>query len=178
MTRSDVLEILAQQGAVSLAEMIPPKMRKETAIWAFIESLRVAVPCGHCREPIGRRSDCIRDHKISLRSVDVDKRHDHDQPWNQWYLCHSCNSTKTSKRGLSGLGSDAARLAKLRRVEKGKQQKCRPSIPSRPFQKPCKMLADKGGQPIKRIPARPFPKRTDRIPSRPFPSKAREKSGE
>ncbi len=168
MNRAQTIAILVAQGAPSVAvdAIMQHGATREKAIWNVLEAQGIAIPCGNfsrCATMIERRSDCTRDHKISLRSVPLDKRAEHDQSWNQWYLCESCNRTKTSKRGLSGLGSDAARIAKLRRVERGKKPKCRKSsIPSRPFQRPCTT----------------FPPGKRKIPSRPFPNKNRGKSEE
>lgn len=173
MTRKEVLEILGNQGAAAerWGKLIPAKARKETEIWAFLENLMVEIPCGHCQEPIRRRSECIRDHKISLRSVEMEKRREHDQAWNQWYLCHGCNDTKTHKRGLKGLGSDAARHARLRRIEKGDVSCVKPKakIRSRPFPKSCSNLSTKPSGQGTAWPTAPSMAQKRKILSRPFP---------
>jgi hypothetical protein len=171
--RIDVLIILENQGADLTPLILPKGALSERQIWNYIEAQGVGIPCGHCKETISRRCDCIRDHRISLKSVAADKQAEHDQHWNQWYLCLSCNSTKTHKRGLAGLGSDAARIAKYRRVGKVKA-KCRArSIPSKPFPKPLKKpdleVESKGSTWAKpSIPGRPFPAAQRRLSSRPF----------
>jgi hypothetical protein len=169
MSRAEVVIILAAQGA-NLRGFVPPARGGEKAVWDAIEAQKIKIPCGNrrkCDNEIARRADCVRDHKISLRSVEFEQRALHDQAWNQWYLCADCNRTKTHKRGLTGLGSDAARHARLRRIEKGKPTTCqtKQSIPSRPFPKPSPLKASPwaatrsqwANQGKRPIPSRPFP---------------------
>lgn len=177
MTRDETIEILTLQGADMTAFVLPqgPGSRREKAIWNAIETQKISIPCGNpqCRSIITARQDCVRDHKISLRSVaSPEQCAEHDRPWNQWYLCHGCNTTKTSKRGLTGLGSDAARIAKLRRVEKGKKECRSRPICSQGFPKPSKTMAQH-----RAIPARPFPSAMGKVKmaSRPFPKGQKQK---
>lgn len=169
-TPQEIVAILTRQGA-DLTALPLAGLKTEKAIWNALEANTLTVPCGNpkCGQPIHKRADCVRDHKIPLRTHVVEAR-SLDQPWNQWYLCLDCNRTKTSKRGLAGLGSDAARIAKLRRIEKGDQDEpCRAkSIRSSPFSKPWTKPTGKAS-----IPARPFPKGQRKLVSRPFPKRAK-----
>lgn len=167
LRRDEIIEIIARQGG-DLGNLCLPKGAREKAIWNLIEEAGCTIPCGNpkCHNVIAAKKQCIRDHKISLRSVCLEKRAEHDQAWNQWYLCLECNGLKTYKRGLAGLGSDASRIAKLRRIERGKKPCRQATIPSRPFPRPLKKpdwpkarLASGSLTARSKIPSRPFPKR-------------------
>ena len=158
MTRAETLAILSGQGADLTTLILPKGALREKQIWTIIEAAKLTVPCGNCAGAIVKRADCVRDHKIRLRSAPGGRFAEYDQAWNQWYLCLHCNTLKTSQRGLTGLGSDAALIAKLRRVEKKAEEKpCRPKakITSRPFPKGQRFPAGVS----RPIPSRPFPKR-------------------
>ena len=164
MRKDEVLAILAKQGVAVEALDIPARAISESALFKIILDQIGKIPCGNhanCLSYIRSRKACIRDHKISLRSVPEEMRRDYDQAWNQWYLCHECNSFKTHIRGIGPIyGSDAARHAKLRRLERRqdtepKAIRCKAKIPSRPFQTGSKRWPTTS----RPIPARPFPKK-------------------
>jgi len=151
-SRQEILAILLGQGFDASGATLSGISGERAVITAIIAQLG-AIPCGNprCKTMIGRKQDCIRDHKVSLRRAPEGQEAEYDQVWNQWYLCLVCNDLKTNKRGLfgTGHGSDHARNAKLRRAERGKRPPCATELPTRPFQ----------NGPKKKIPSRPFPRK-------------------